>query len=120
MRNTQLRERAATRTPTETPSVRPLPVWTEPEEGGQPSQPARRKVRWIVLMSAMAATAAAVVWVIASSTPTGEPTQSPVFDSPGGNSLNTPQRNAPTLRIAATFLGLRLRLGSQAVPRGLR
>ena len=60
----------ATRTPTETPSVRPLPVWTEPEEGGLSSQPARRKVRWIVLMSAMAATAAAVVWVIGS-IPTG-------------------------------------------------
>ena len=92
--NTQLKEQAGTRTPTETPSVRPRPVWTEPEEGGLSSQPARRKVRWIVLMSAMAATAAAVVWVIGS-IPTGEPMQRPAFDSPGGNSLNIPAIDAP-------------------------
>ena len=100
MRNTQLRERPATRTPIETTEARPRPVWTDPEEGGQPSQPARRMGPRIALVSAMAATAAVVVWVIASSIPTGEPVQSPAFDSPGGNSLNILAVDAPAVSAA--------------------
>lgn len=103
--NTQLKDHHTTGTVDGTHFSRPQPVWCETNalEGMELSP--GRKSGWLAVVAAMTLLAVAIVALTAiGSNPTnsGEPVvpevarvvtdEPPVFDSPGGNSLNTSPR----------------------------